>query len=66
MDCLLQAPQIQLSEIANYITNATGSTFAPQTLCRAIYRLGITRKKVNIQVILIAPVFDILISIKVS
>ena len=66
VDCLLQAPQIQLSEIANYITNATGSTFAPQTLCRAIYRLGITRKKVNIKVILIAPVFDILISIKVS
>ena len=49
MDCLLRTPQIQLSEIANYITNTTGSAFGPQTLCRAIYRLGITRKKVNIK-----------------
>ena len=49
MDCLLQTPQIQLSEIANYITNATGSVLGPQTLCRAIYRLGITPQKVNIK-----------------
>ena len=49
MDCLLQTPQIQLSEIANYITNATGSAFGPQTLCRATYRLEMTPQKVNIK-----------------
>ena len=47
MDCLLRTPQIQLHEIANHISNATGSAFGPRTLCRAVYRLGITRKKVN-------------------
>ncbi len=47
MECILQAPQIQLHEIANYISNATGSAFSPQTLCRTVYRLGITRKKVS-------------------
>ena len=47
MDCLLRSPQMQLHEIANYISNATGSAFGPRTLqCRAVYRLGITRKKV--------------------
>ena len=59
MDCLLQAPQIQLIEIANDITNAAASMFAPQMRCHAIYRLGITRKKVNIKFILIAHDFDI-------
>ena len=46
MDCLLRSPQMQLHEIANHISNATGSAFGPRTLCRAVYRLGITRKKV--------------------
>ena len=46
MDCLLCTRLIQLHEIANHISNATGSAFGPETLCRAIYRLGITRKKV--------------------
>ena len=46
MDCILQSPQIQLNEIANHIVNTTGSAFGPRTLCRAIYRLGITCKKV--------------------
>ena len=47
MDCLLRSPQMQLHEIANYVSNATGSAFGPRTLqCRAVYRLGITRKKV--------------------
>ncbi|XP_028412440.1 uncharacterized protein LOC114535263 [Dendronephthya gigantea] len=47
MDCLLRTPQIQLNEIASYIINATGSAFGPETLCRALYRLGITRKKMQ-------------------
>ena len=47
MDCLLRTPQMQLHKIANHISNATGSAFGPRTLCRAVYRLGITRKKVN-------------------
>ena len=47
MECILQAPQIQLHEIDNHIFNATGSVFSPQTLCTTIYRLGITRKKVS-------------------
>ena len=49
MDCLLRTPQIQLQEIANYILSATGSAFGMETLCRAVYRLGITRKKVIIE-----------------
>ena len=63
MDCLLQTPQIQLSEVANYITKYQRYE---QTVCRAIYRLKVTRKKVNVKVILILHVFEILISIKVS
>ncbi len=47
IDCLLRTPQIQLNEIASHIINATGSAFGPETLCRALYRLGITRKKVR-------------------
>ena len=47
MECILQTPQIQLHEIANHIFNASGSAFSPQTLCRAMHRLGITRKKVS-------------------
>ena len=50
MDCLLRTPQIQLREIANNIFNATGSAFGAETLYRAVYRLGITRKKVIIQI----------------
>ena len=46
MDCLLCSPQMQLHEIANHISNAAGSAFGPRTLCRAVYRLGITRKMV--------------------
>ena len=46
MDCLLRSPQMELHEIANHISNATGSAFGLRTLCRAVYRLGITRKKV--------------------
>ena len=47
MECILQTPKIQLHEIANHISNTTGSSFSPQTLCRTMYRLGITRKKVS-------------------
>ena len=47
MECILQTPQIQLHEIANHISNATSSAFSPQTLCRTVYRLGITRNKVS-------------------
>ena len=47
MECILQTPQIQLHEIANHIFNASVSAFSPQTSCRAMYRLGITRKKVS-------------------
>ena len=46
MDCLLRSPQVQLHEMANHISNATGSAFGPRRLCRAVYRLGITRKMV--------------------
>ena len=42
----MHSPQIPPNEIANHIVNTTGSVFGPRTLCRAIYRLGITRKKV--------------------
>ena len=47
MDSILQTPQIQLNEIADLIINSTGSAFSAETLCKAIYRLGITRKKVS-------------------
>ena len=47
MDCLLSRPQMQLHEISNYIFNATGSSFGVENLCRAVHRLGITRKKVS-------------------
>ena len=47
MDYLLCSPQMQLHEIANHVSNATGSAFGPRTLCRAVYRLRITRKKVH-------------------
>ena len=47
MECILQTPQIQLHEIANHIFNASGSAFSPQTLCRAMYSLVITRKKAS-------------------
>ena len=46
MDCILREPQIQLNEIANHISNTTASAFGPETLSRAIYRLGLTCKKV--------------------
>ena len=46
MDYVLRTPQIQLHEIANHVLNATGSSFGPETLCRAVHRLGLTRKKV--------------------
>ena len=42
MDFLVRSPQMQLHEVANHISNATGSAFGPRTLCRAVYRLGIT------------------------
>ena len=47
IDCLLCKPQIQLYEIANFIFNAMGLFFCLETICRVIYRLGITRKKVS-------------------
>ena len=47
VDCILRTPQIQLHEIANYITSATGSSSSPQTLCQAVHRLGMTRKNVG-------------------
>jgi transposase len=50
MDCILQTPEIQLNEIANHIVKTTGSAFGPRTLCRALYRLGITRKKVLVAI----------------
>ncbi|CAB4024257.1 Hypothetical predicted protein [Paramuricea clavata] len=47
MDCILRNPQMQLHEVADNIANVTGSAFGPETLCRALYRLGITRKKIQ-------------------
>ena len=47
MDSILQTPQIQLNVIADHIINSTGSVFSAETLCKAVYRLGITRKKVS-------------------
>ena len=46
MDYVLRTPQIQLHEIANHVLNATGSSFGLETLCHAVHRLGLTRKKV--------------------
>ena len=51
MDCVLEMPQIQLHEIANHVLNATGSAFGPETLCRAVHRLRLTRKKVIVDMI---------------
>ena len=48
IDCFRRMPQIQLHELANFIFNATGSSFCLATLCRVVYRLGITRKKVSV------------------
>ena len=50
MDCILQTPEIQLNEIANHIVKTTGSAFGPRTLCYALYRLGITPKKVLVAI----------------
>ena len=47
IDCLLDMPQRQLHEIADFIFNATGSSFSVETLCRVVHRLGMTRKKVS-------------------
>ena len=47
MDSILQTPQIQLNEIADHIVDSTGSVFSAETLCKAVYGLGITRKKVS-------------------
>ena len=47
MDSILRTPQIQLYEIANQIINATGSEFGVEILCRAVFRLEITRRKVR-------------------
>ena len=47
VECVLRKPQIQLYEIANFIFNAMGLSFCLETLCRAVYRLGITHKKVS-------------------
>ncbi|CAB4016691.1 Hypothetical predicted protein [Paramuricea clavata] len=50
MDCStpLRNPQMQLHEMADNIANVTGSAFGPaETLCRVLYRLGITRKKIQ-------------------
>ena len=48
MDFALRMPQMQLVELANCILNTTGSAFSDETLCKAVYRLGMTRKKVSI------------------
>ena len=48
MDFALRMPQMQLNELANCILNATGSAFSEETLCKAVHRLGMTRKKVCI------------------
>ncbi len=47
MDFALRLPQMQLDELANCIFNMTGSAFSEEMLCKAVYRLGITRKKVH-------------------
>ena len=47
IDCVLRKPQIQLYEIANLIFKATGLSFCLKTLCRVVYRRGITRKMVS-------------------
>ena len=46
-DCIFRTAQIQLHEIENHIMNSTGSAFGAETLCRAVHKLGITRKKVS-------------------
>ena len=53
MECLLEHPEMQLNEIASKIFHAHGSAFSPQTLCRTVHRLGFTRKKVHMDLLII-------------
>ena len=48
IDCFPRMHQVQLHELANLIFNATGPSFCLATLCRVVFRLGITRKKVSV------------------
>ena len=59
MDFILGMPHMQLNELANYIFNTTGSAFSEETLCKAVHRLGITRKKVYFKHVWIMHVIDI-------
>ena len=47
MDFVLRTPQIELKELANNILNMIGSAFSDETMCKAVHRLGVTRKKVK-------------------
>ena len=47
MDFVLRTPQIELKELANNILNMTCSAFSDETMCKAVHRLGVTRKKVK-------------------
>ena len=46
IDCVLRILTIQ-HKIANFNFNATGSSSCLETLCRVVYTLRITRKKVS-------------------
>ena len=46
IDCVLRILTIQ-HKIANFNFNATGLSSCLETLCRVVYTLGITRKKVS-------------------
>ena len=47
VDAVLRRPEGQLAEIADEIWRTTGNRYNNSTICRALHRLGITRKKVR-------------------
>lgn len=47
MEAILKKPVTRLHELASSLQEETGSEFDISTLCRALYRLGFTNKKVK-------------------
>ena len=64
-DCLLRMLQIQLHEIANFVFNATGSSFCLETLCRVVYRLGIKAYGCNIDEFLLRCAFNLILDTRI-
>ena len=60
VEAILKRPEIQLSEIADEIARTTGNHYHISTICRAVHRLGFTRKKVIILIILLVWYFKLI------